>query len=71
VNKDSKDVSATWVHINNGVGEHTDRIGAGIMVNPSFSGDTSVRFHIAWVSHTVTFSWIHVIMEYITIFNKH
>ncbi|XP_051196059.2 protein neprosin-like [Lolium perenne] len=48
VNKDSKDVSATWVHINNGVGEHTDRIGAGIMVNPSFSGDTSVRFHIAW-----------------------
>ncbi|KAM0861509.1 hypothetical protein ACQ4PT_045851 [Festuca glaucescens] len=48
VNKDSKDLSATWVHINNGVGEHTDRIGAGIMVNPSLSGDTSVRFHISW-----------------------
>ncbi|KAM0861506.1 hypothetical protein ACQ4PT_045851 [Festuca glaucescens] len=48
VNKDSKDFSATWVQINNGAGEHTDRIGAGLIVNPSLSGDTFVRFHIAW-----------------------
>uniref|UniRef100_A0ACD5ZAU6 Uncharacterized protein n=1 Tax=Avena sativa TaxID=4498 RepID=A0ACD5ZAU6_AVESA len=48
VNKDSKDLSATWLQINNGGGEHTDRIGAGVEVNPSFSGDTFVRFHISW-----------------------
>jgi hypothetical protein len=51
VNKDSKYFSATWVQINNGAGEHTDRIGAGLIVNPSLSGDTFVRFHIAWVMH--------------------
>uniref|UniRef100_A0ACD5YVJ0 Uncharacterized protein n=1 Tax=Avena sativa TaxID=4498 RepID=A0ACD5YVJ0_AVESA len=48
VNKDSKDLSAAWLQINNGGGEHTDRIGAGVEVNPSFSGDTFVRFHISW-----------------------
>ncbi|CAM0943476.1 unnamed protein product [Alopecurus aequalis] len=48
VNKDSKDFSASWVQINNGGGEHTDRIGVGLEVNPSLSGDTHVRFHIGW-----------------------
>uniref|UniRef100_A0ACD5YVJ3 Uncharacterized protein n=1 Tax=Avena sativa TaxID=4498 RepID=A0ACD5YVJ3_AVESA len=50
VNKDSKDLSAAWVQINNGKGEHTDTIGAGLEVNPSFSGDTFVRFHISWTN---------------------
>uniref|UniRef100_A0ACD5ZA78 Uncharacterized protein n=1 Tax=Avena sativa TaxID=4498 RepID=A0ACD5ZA78_AVESA len=47
VNKDSKDLSATWLQIKNG-GEHRDKIGVGLEVNPSFSGDTFVRFHIGW-----------------------
>jgi hypothetical protein len=61
VNKDSNDLSATWIHINNGGGEHTDSIGAGVEVNPSFSGDTFVRFHVAWVMHNIFF-WIHAII---------
>jgi hypothetical protein len=53
-----KDLSATWVQINNGGGEHKDMIGAGIEVNPSFSGDTFVRFHIGWVMHKNFFRYI-------------
>ncbi|CAM0943478.1 unnamed protein product [Alopecurus aequalis] len=48
VSKDSKDFSASWVQISNGGGEHTDKIGVGLEVNPSLSGDTHVRFHIGW-----------------------
>ena len=57
VNKDSKDFSASWVQITNGGGEHTDRIGVGLEVNPSLSGDTHVRFHIAWVMHFYMLLW--------------
>jgi hypothetical protein len=62
LNKDSKDFIATWVQINNGGGEHTDRIGVGLEVNPSLSGDTFVRFHVGWVMHNIF--WKHAILEY-------
>ncbi|XBI49412.1 hypothetical protein VPH35_112979 [Triticum aestivum] len=32
----------------NGGGERADRMGVGLRVYPTLSGDTSVRFHVAW-----------------------
>lgn len=63
VNKGSQDSSALWISIENGGGQHTDRVGAGLRVSPTLSGDTFVRFHIAWVMHNII--WIHAIMDYI------
>ena len=64
MNKDSKDFSASWVQIDNGGGEHTDRIGAGLQVFPSLSGDNFVRFHIAWVMHNSLYICISKIVSY-------
>ncbi|KAF7076724.1 hypothetical protein CFC21_081337 [Triticum aestivum] len=49
VNKYSKDSSAMCVEMKSGGEQHTDRIGAGVRVFPTLSGDTFVRFHISWV----------------------
>ncbi|KAE8806418.1 hypothetical protein D1007_17223 [Hordeum vulgare] len=48
VNKRSQDYSALWLQMENGGALQTDRIGAGLRVSPSLSGDTFVRLHIAW-----------------------
>ncbi|VAI52392.1 unnamed protein product [Triticum turgidum subsp. durum] len=48
VNKYSKDSSAMCVEMKSGGEQHTDRIGAGVRVFPTLSGDTFVRFHISW-----------------------
>ncbi|VAI62180.1 uncharacterized protein [Triticum aestivum] len=48
VNKGSQDSSALWINIENGRGQHTDRMGAGLRVSPTLSRDAFVRFHVAW-----------------------
>ncbi|XP_047080359.1 uncharacterized protein LOC124691126 [Lolium rigidum] len=49
VKKDSKDLSAAGLNINNGPqGGQADTIGAGYSVSPSLSGDGFARFHVAW-----------------------
>ena len=63
VNKYSKDSSAMCVEMKSGGEQHTDRIGAGVRVFPTLSGDTFVRFHISWVM--LNFIQVHAIMLYI------
>ncbi|KAL5208726.1 hypothetical protein ABZP36_033161, partial [Zizania latifolia] len=48
VNKQRKDRSASWIQIFNGPEGSLVGIGAGSWVSPSFSGDSSARFHISW-----------------------
>ncbi|XP_020146391.1 protein neprosin-like isoform X1 [Aegilops tauschii subsp. strangulata] len=48
VNKGSQDYSSLWIDIENGGGQHTDRMGAGLRVSPTLSGDAFSRFHVAW-----------------------
>ncbi|CAM0943474.1 unnamed protein product [Alopecurus aequalis] len=49
VNKDSEDLSASWIQINNGADvDHKDTIGAGFAVYPKSSGDSFARFHVGW-----------------------
>uniref|UniRef100_A0A0D9VM57 Neprosin PEP catalytic domain-containing protein n=1 Tax=Leersia perrieri TaxID=77586 RepID=A0A0D9VM57_9ORYZ len=48
VKKNSKDLSASWIQLNNGPRPGRVGIGAGSMVDPSSSADSYARFHISW-----------------------
>ncbi|XP_020194266.1 protein neprosin-like isoform X1 [Aegilops tauschii subsp. strangulata] len=50
VKNNSNDLSASWIQINKIIKAGVaDGIGAGSWVYPSYSGDNSARFHVAWV----------------------
>jgi hypothetical protein len=67
VNKGSQDSSSLWINIENGGGQHTDRMGAGLRVSPTLSGDAFVRFHVAWVRNAyyyldTCYYWLYICM---------